>query len=142
MIVPDVNLVVYAHNTRAPEHLAASLYWEGLLNSGTEVGLADVVILGFVRLTTRSGVLAHPLTASGATQVVAGWFANSNVVPLPIGPDHWKVFSRLLATERSPSGLVTDAHLAALAIERGATLHSRDRDFARWPELDWTDPLR
>ena len=141
MIVPDVNLAVYAYNTDAPNHRDARAYWEDLLQGLEAVGIADVVILGFVRITTRPKPLIRPLTGAEATAIATRWLRAPNVFSLLPGPRHWEIFDRLISRERSPSGLVTDAHLAALAIERGAVLHSTDRDFRRWAELSSLDPL-
>ncbi len=141
MILPDLNLALYAHNTRDPRHLRASAYWEALLSGEGDVLLASAVLVGFVRLATSPKSVPNALSAARATALIDEWLARPNVrIPEP-GPTHFETMGRLLSAVPSPSPLATDAHLAALALERGATLHSHDRDFARWPELDWRDPL-
>lgn len=140
MIVPDINLLLYAYNPGAAHHAAARSWWEGLLRGGGRVGVAWAVILGFVRLSTTRGVLARPATPAEAMSRVATWLAQPGVFILNPGPRHIEVLARTLAA--TPGGpLTTDAHLAALAIESQAELHSNDADFARFPGLRWRNPV-
>jgi uncharacterized protein len=141
MIVPDLNLVVYAYNRDAPHHGAARSWWEGLLNSTQPVAIPWVVVLGFIRLMTHRAVLLTPLPPSDAMALVRAWFARDNVEHLDPGPQHLDVLDRLLSTVGTAGNLTTDAHLAALAIEHQCELHSNDNDFARFPGLRWRNPL-
>lgn len=140
MIMPDINLLLYAYNPGAAQHAAARRWWEGLLREGERVGIAWAVILGFVRLSTTRGVLARPATTAEAISRVAAWLEQPGAFILSPGPRHLEVLARTLAA--TPGGpLTTDAHLAALAIESQAELHSNDADFARFPGLRWHNPL-
>jgi hypothetical protein len=140
MIVPDISLLVYAYNPGSAHHIEAKAWWEGLLNTGGRVGIPRVVILGFVRLTTTRGVLATPVTPADAMRRVESWLAAPGVVLVQPGPRHMAHLSKALTA--TPGGpLTTDAHLAALAIEHNAELHSNDSDFARFPGLRWRNPL-
>ncbi|MCE2405872.1 MAG: VapC toxin family PIN domain ribonuclease, partial [Dehalococcoidia bacterium] len=85
MIVPDVNLLVYAHNDGGPYHVAARRWWEGLVNGGERVGVPWVVSAGFVRLMTHPRVLVHPATPSEAVDYVAEWFRFPHVMPINPG---------------------------------------------------------
>lgn len=142
MIVPDVNLLVYAYNADAPLHQRAKDWWEDAL-SRTErpVGLDWVVMLGFVRLMTHPAVLENPLRPEQATAPLAEWLAQPHVEVLQPGPRHLQIFESLLVGTGVAGNLSTDAHLAALAIEHKAELHSNDRDFGRFPGLRWRNPL-
>lgn len=141
MIVPDINLLLYAYNPGATHHAAARSWWEKLLRGGGRVGIPWAVILGFVRLSTTRGVLVPPATPGDAMDRVASWLAQPGAFVLSPGPRHLEILRGTLGA--TPGGpLTTDAHLAALAIENQAELHSNDGDFARFPGLRWHNPLK
>ena len=141
MIVPDINLLIYAHFRDFRQHQSASHWWLGVMNGRELVGLPWTIVAGFVRLTTQPSVLTVPLTTTAAITVVNGWFANPNVLPLNPGSRHLLILEDLLEAAGVGGNLVTDAHIAALAIEYQAEVHSNDSDFARFPGLRWRNPL-
>lgn len=140
MILPDINLIVYAYNEDAPFHLQAKAWWEQCLSGNEPVGMAWAVILGFVRLMSNRRVLAKPMSASEAVDHCRSWIVQPNVRIVLPGPTHLNIFTELLAGPMGPN-LVTDAHLAALAIEHQAELHSNDTDFSRFSGLVWRNPV-
>ena len=141
MILPDVNLLVYAYIEDAPAHAAAKAWWEGCLSQTQPVGLAWVVLLGFVRLMASRRVLLEPMPAAEAVEQCRAWLAQPNARIVTPGPSHLDVLSSLLAGPAIGASLVTDAHLAALAIEHQAELHSNDSDFSRFAGLRWRNPV-
>ena len=141
MIVPDVNLLVYAYHEDDPNHEAARRWWEGLINGGEVVGVPWAVSVGFVRLMSNSRVLASPMSPSAATVLVESWFRYDHINPISPGTDHLAHFRRSLDASGGGTKLVPDAHIAALALERQATVHSNDSDFDRFPGLRWYNPL-
>jgi toxin-antitoxin system PIN domain toxin len=141
MIVPDVNLLVYAYNSGAPHHVTARRWWEDTLSRKAPVGLPWVVALGFVRLVTHPRVLAPPLPPEVAIGHVRSWLARPGVRHLEPGPRHLDLLAELVRAAGVAGSLTTDAHLAALAIEHQCELHSNDADFARFPGLRWHNPL-
>jgi uncharacterized protein len=141
VILPDLNLVIYAHNADAPDHAASRSWWEGLLNGSEPVVVPWVVAIGFVRLMTHRAVLITPMQPTLAVAHVRSWFAQPNVEHLEPGPQHLDLLDRLLAATGTAGNLTTDAHLAALAIEHQCELHSTDTDFGRFPGLRWRNPL-
>jgi len=141
VILPDLNLVVYAHNRDAPHHAKVRAWWERLLNGADPVAVPWAVALGFVRLMTHRAVLITPMLPASAMAHVRAWFAQPNVERLDPGPQHVDLLDRLLAAAGTAGNLTTDAHLAALAIEHQCELHSNDHDFARFPGLRWRNPL-
>jgi uncharacterized protein len=140
--IVDLNLLLYASDRRAKEHEGARKWWGSVLNGTETVALAWVVVLGFVRLTTRLAVLANPLTPAQALDVVDGWLTRPHVVVVQPGRRHATVLRQLLEHVGTGGNLVPDAHLAALALEHGAELCSHDADFSRFPGVRWVDPLR
>ena len=138
MIVPDVNLLVYAHDATSRRHDAARAWWETLLSGTTSVGLPWNAILGFIRVTTHGRILQNPLDVGGACSRVRSWIARPQAILIHPGDRHADILFDLLGVA---GNLTTDAHLAALAIEHQAELHSTDADMARFPGLRWKNPL-
>ncbi|MCY4103158.1 MAG: type II toxin-antitoxin system VapC family toxin [bacterium] len=141
MIVPDLNLLVYAHSTGAPLHTPARRWWEELVNGTERVGVPWVVAAGFVRLLTHPGVLSDPAGPEQAVDLMAEWFRAPSVSPLNPGARHLAIFRSMLGAAGAGGDLVTDAHIAALAVEHQAEVHSNDSDFARFPGLRWRNPI-
>lgn len=92
MILPDINLLVYAYNDGAPDHAAARKWWEGLVNGAERVGVPWVVAAGFVRLMTHPRILVNPLTPAVAVDAVGEWFQYDHINTVNPGPDHLKHF--------------------------------------------------
>jgi toxin-antitoxin system PIN domain toxin len=137
----DANLLLYAYNADAPEHDAARAWVHGILAGRDWVGLAWLTIWAFLRISTNPRLFLQPLPVQEAFGIVRGWLAIPNVVVIQPGPRHADILE-LLAVENQASGpLLTDAALAAMAIEQGTVLASTDRDFSRFPRLQWLNPL-
>ena len=141
MIVPDVNLLLYATDASSPHHEKANAWWTACLRGVEVVGLPWATTLAFLRLTTNPRVYESPLTADQAVAVVRQWFDCPHVVALEPTVRHLEMLAGLLSPTGTAGNLVTDAHLAAIAIENGATLFSADSDFSRFPGLVWSNPL-
>jgi toxin-antitoxin system PIN domain toxin len=141
MILPDMNLLVHAYNADSRVHDAARAWWEELLNGTRPVGLAWAAVLGFVRIATHRQILTNPMPVSLACAHVRAWMAQSYVTVLDPGARHAEILFGLLEALGTAGNLTTDAHLAALAIEHQAELHSTDADFSRFVGLRWSNPL-
>ena len=141
MIIPDVNLLLYAHVDAFPEHDRARTWWEATLNGEETVGLALPVVFGFIRIATHPRILEEPLAVDRALGTTERWLERQNVRPLVPGREHLDIAFRLLREVGAAANLTTDAQLAALAIEHQAELHSSDTDFARFKGLRWVNPL-
>ncbi|MEI6176235.1 MAG: type II toxin-antitoxin system VapC family toxin [Verrucomicrobiota bacterium] len=141
MIVPDINLLIYAHNDQAPESAKARAWWEAALNGNTPVGIPWISISGFIRLMTHPRVLAQPMDIAQATSHVRSWLVQPPVRILNPGSKFESLFLDYLSVLGSGGNLTTDAQLAALAVEHQAELHSCDSDFSRFPGLRWRNPL-
>jgi toxin-antitoxin system PIN domain toxin len=141
MIVPDVNLLLYAVINAFPQHKTARAWWEETINSPVEVGLAAPAVFGFIRIATNPRILNPPMTVEAATGYVSAWLAQPNVNILTPGPRHLEIAFELLRGVGTGGNLTTDAQLAALAVEHNAEMCSNDTDFARFPGLRWSNPL-
>jgi uncharacterized protein len=142
VIVPDVNLLLYAEIDAYPTHHAARAWWEELLNGERSVGVAPVCLFGFLRLSTSRRVFESPLPIDDAIARTQSWLAQPNVTCLVPGTHHLEIAFRLLKTMGTAGNLTTDVQIAAHALEHGGEVHSNDADFGRFEGLRWVNPLR
>jgi toxin-antitoxin system PIN domain toxin len=140
--LPDLNLLLYAIDDSSPLHERSRPWLEETLSGNEEVGFAWSVLLGFLRLSTNPAVFEEPLEADEALDYIDSWLAQPCALIVTPGDRHSSLLRTLLKPVGTAANLTTDAHLAALAIERGAELLSRDTDFSRFEGLRWRDPLR
>lgn len=142
MIVPDINLLVYAYNRGAPRHDEARRWWEGLVNGTEIIGMPWVVSTGFIRLIANPMVVTPCLSPAAATAEVRQWFEREHIVPVNPGARHLEYLEDCLAIAGATGNLTPDAHIAALALENSAEVHTHNaRDFQRFPGLSWRNPL-
>ncbi len=141
MILVDANLLLYAYNTDAPEHERARTWLEASLSSPVPFALSWQTITAFVRISTNIRAFPQPLSTKEVVEIVGEWMERPNVIVLHESERHWEILARLLNEGQISGALVMDAHLAALAIEHGATLATTDRDFARFANINTTNPL-
>ena len=142
MKIVDLNVLLYVVNEDAPHHDRVVAWWEGALNGDETIGLAWIVVSGFLRVSTHQRVFPRPLSAEDAALQIDDWLALDIVSLITETRDHWRVLRALLAETGVAGNLMTDAHLAALAMTCGATLASCDADFGRFPGLRWENPVR
>lgn len=142
MIVPDTNLLIYAHDRTASGHAAAREWWESALSGTEPVGIPWVVILAFMRLMTHPSLSENPMSVEQARDCVTAWLAQPNCRVLPTGAATIDRFFEQLTKAGVGGNLCTDAMIAAVAEEYGGTIYSNDRDFARFDSVVWKDPLR
>lgn len=141
MTIIDANLLLYAYNADAPQQGKAAEWLAKLLKSGETIGLPWMTIWAFIRIATNSRIWANPRPAAEVFAIVGEWLAQPGVVPLHPGPLHAQILEQLVIKHGATGSLVTDAALAALAMEYGALLASTDQDFRRFPDLRWLNPL-
>ena len=141
MIIPDINLLVYAYNSDAPFHEQSKRWLETRLSGRTTIGLPWVVMLGFVRIMSSTVVLTAPMKTVEAVKHVESWMERPQTQIVNPGPRHLEILGDLMQSSGASGRLTTDAHLAALAIETQSELHSNDLDFARFAGLRWSNPL-
>lgn len=141
MIVVDVNLLIYAVNEDAPFHRKAKTWLEAAVSGTETVGLSWLVLLAFLRLTTRAGIFQAPLNPEIAFDLVDAWLQQPAVAVIEPTPRHLRILRDLVLPLGTGGNVTSDAHLAALAIEHGAELCSADNDFGRFAGLRWRNPL-
>lgn len=142
MILLDANLLLYAYDSQAKQHSEARRWLEQKFAGSERIGLAWVAVLAFLRIATSRRYESNPLTAEEAASIVSGWLDSGNVILISPTERHWSVLSDTLSKSQARGTLIMDAHLAALAIEHGATLCTNDRDFLRFPGLKVEFPLQ
>jgi uncharacterized protein len=142
MILLDANVLLYAYDSSSTHHESARNWLENSISSTRAVRLAWLTITAFLRITTNFRAMQFPLTEQEACGAVSLLLEHPSVDILNPGPRHWSILERLINETGTRGPLVMDAHLAALAIEHGATLCTHDRDFSRFPSLRVEYPLK
>lgn len=141
MRLADANLLLYAVDESSPNHEQARDWLEDSLSSAETFAFAWSVLLAFVRLGTNPRVFVSPLEPREALDLVDSWLQQPSTTVVHPTERHSSLLRELLGPLGAAGNLTSDAHLAALAIEHGAELHSADADFGRFPRLRWVDPL-
>lgn len=141
MILADANLLVYALHADMPNHAAAKAWFEQSLDGEEPLALCWLVIVAVIRLSTNTRLFPAALGVEEAVAVVEAWLDHPGVVLVEPGPGHWGILRDLLRDVGVAGNLTSDAHLAALAIEHDAQVHSCDADFRRFPGLRFRNPL-
>jgi uncharacterized protein len=141
MMLIDANLLIYAYNPSAPQHAAARRWLERAVGGPAPVRLAWTSVLAFVRIMTNPQLFRRPLTSDEAIGLVDEWLGHPAIGLLEPTERHWTILRGLIGEGQATGPLVMDAHLAALALEHGATLCTTDRDFSRFAGLSVVNPL-
>lgn len=142
MILVDANLLLYAYDSESPHHAAARKWLEGVVSSGSAVRFALITLLAFVRIASDRRVYTCPLQPAEACSLIEEWLAMPNVRLLQLGPRAWGLLGAMCKEGQARGAMVMDAHLAALAIEHGASIATTDRDFTRFPDVELVNPVK
>jgi toxin-antitoxin system PIN domain toxin len=142
VILPDVNILVYAHRRDTAEHRAVRRWLEGVVEADEAYAMSDLVISGFVRVVTHPRIFREPSPLADALAFAEQLLDQPHCVLVQPGSRHWDIFVRLCRQASARGNVVPDAFLAALAIEAGCEWITTDRDFARFEGLRWRHPLR
>ena len=140
MLIPDVNILVFAINRSTPEHRAALAWWRETLQGSAAVGFCAPVVFGFVRIITNLKIVPQPLTVDVAFSVVEDWLAAPTSQWLEPDPSHLDRVKTLLISLRTGGNLVADAQIAAYAQQYNATICTADHDFRRF-RVKFLNPL-
>lgn len=142
MILPDVNILVYAFRADAPGHIEYRAWLQDLVSADAAYAVCDHVLAGFLRIVTHPRIFHPPAPLDKALGFAKAFRAQPNAVLVAPGARHWEIFTRLCEEVDARGNLIPDAWLAALAIECGADFVTTDRDFARFKGLRWQHPLQ
>lgn len=142
MIIPDANLLIYAHDASCPQHRKALDWWQGALFGTETIGIPWVVVLAFTRLMTSPQICKSPLAVGEVQAIIEGWLESSNVRIIRVSERALPAFFALLEAAGMGGNLSTDALIALHAREHSAMVCSTDRDFDRFPGLRWVNPLK
>lgn len=141
MLLIDVNVLVYAYREDSPEHSLFKTWLKDLLDSEEVVGVADIVLSAFLRITTHPKIYDPPSSLEDALQFAEVLRSQPNFWAVAPGPRHWRIFTQLCQATSAQGNLIPDAYLAAMAIEADAEWITTDRDFKIFPGLRWRHPL-
>jgi uncharacterized protein len=141
VIIPDANLILYAYDSDSPFHKVASVWWTNCLSNTEPVGLAQVILFTFLRLSTSPRIFSNPFSLEDAIREVHAWAEQPNVRILVADQDHWQQVCRLLKRAEGSGNLVTDAQLGAFALQYRGRVHTADTDFQRFPGVSWFNPI-
>jgi toxin-antitoxin system PIN domain toxin len=141
MDLPDVNILLLAHRKDLDGHIAVNAWLQARLAGPAPIGFAELALSSFLRIVTNPRVFRVPTPMDTALEFVDTLLCSSTSVRIRPGPRHFGIFTDLCRAPGLRAGLVADAYFAALAIESGCRFVTRDRDFARFRDLDWYDPL-
>jgi hypothetical protein len=137
----DANILLYAVDESSPFHRQAADWLSSALNGSSRIGIPWQSIVAFLRISTHERASAHPLAPAEAVEIAQAWLNSAMVWSPTEGPTHGDLLTGLIDKYKLRGNLISDAHLAALAIEHGLQLCSADTDFARFTELAWVNPV-
>ncbi len=137
----DANILLYAYDTSSKHHSLARAWLESELSGSEPVGFSWMTLMAFVRIGTNPRAVAHPFSLEDCCAIISSWLEQPNAAVLTPGEQHFTILRRLLLKSQARGPLAMDAHLAALALEHGATLVTNDRDFDRFDGLRTLFPL-
>lgn len=141
MLLPDVNILIYAIREDSADHEHYAEWVSNALNADEPIGISDLVLSGVIRILTNHRIFREPSSTAQALDACRAIRSAPSAVPLRPGPRHWSIFDSLCTHTGAKGNAVPDAHHAALAIENGATWITTDRAFARFPGLRWRTPF-
>lgn len=141
MVLFDINIFVYCHREDSPHYKQIRQYAETIFNDIQPFGYSPLVLSGFLRIVTHPKIFTPPSSTLIAIQFIEEIISLPNAIKIIPGQLHWQLFTDLCQKIRAKGNLIPDAYFAALAIESGCTWISTDRDYTRFPGLDWLDPL-
>jgi uncharacterized protein len=141
MILVNANLLLYAEDALSEHNAPARAWWDERLSGPEVTCLAWQVVQAFIRISTNARLHKRPLNLREACERVQSWLDQPCVRVIQPSDNHWTLFQRMLMRGNATANLVSDTHLAALAIEHNCVLYSTDADFARFPDLKWKNPI-
>lgn len=140
MILCDVNIYVHAHREDSTDHKRIYKWMESVLDAGVPFGVSEFVLSSFVRIVTHPKIFETPSPMTEALAFADQVRSHPDAIIVVPGERHWEIFTDLCKDAKATGNLIPDAYLAAMAVEHQCTWITLDRDFARFPDLDWQEP--
>lgn len=138
MLMPDVNVLIYAHRAESFDHARYAKWLRELAESDEPFALSELVMTGFLRIVTAPSLFKPPSTLSEAFSFLDSLSKRPHARIVRPGPRHWSIFRQLCESTNIRGKIIADAAHAALAIETGCEWVTADTDFARFsPPLRW-----
>jgi toxin-antitoxin system PIN domain toxin len=141
VVLPDVNVLVFAHRKDTAHHDAARRWVEEMIRSDRGYGMSELVVAAFIRIVTHPRVFNPPSPLAAALAFAGEVMTPAHAVRIAPGVRHWEIFVRLCRESNAKGSHIADAYLAALAIESGCDWVSTDGDYARFNGLVWVRPF-
>lgn len=136
----DVNVLINAYRPDAKDHIVVAKYVNGLIVGAEPFAIASVSLSALLRIATHPKIFIPPSPIDDVLKFIDQLKALSHCLIVEPGNRHWDLFVDLCRKGQAQGNLISDAYLAAMAIEIGAELVTDDRGFARWPGLRWRHP--
>jgi toxin-antitoxin system PIN domain toxin len=141
LILPDVNVLIYAYRPDSPDHARYKTWLEAIVNGSHAYGIAPQVIASVVRVCTHPRIFVAPDRATDVLRFGRALLEQRNATMIVPGARHWSIFESMCTQAKATGNLVQDAWFAALAIESACEWITTDRDYARFPGLSWRAPF-
>jgi uncharacterized protein len=141
VILPDVNILLYAFRTDAPDHKSYKEWLESTVNGPEAYGVAPQVLCSFLRIATNPRIYVRPSRFHDALAFARVLQEQAHAVLVTPGESHWMIFEKLCLEAAATGNVIQDAWFAALAIESGCEWITEDRDYARFQGLRWRPPF-
>jgi toxin-antitoxin system PIN domain toxin len=141
LILPDVNVLIYAFRADSRDHARYKDWIENVINSPAAYGISPQVLTSVVRICGHPKIFAQPSDLDELLAYCNALIRQPNATVVVPGDRHWTLFGKLCIDARVTGNLVQDAWNAALAIEAGCEWITTDRDYARFTGLHWRSPF-
>ncbi|MBN2440777.1 MAG: type II toxin-antitoxin system VapC family toxin [Spirochaetales bacterium] len=141
MVLFDINIYLYCHREDSPHHSPIKQYVEHILSGIQPFGYSPLALSGFLRIITHPKIFTPPTASNVALEFINEIITLPHAIKITPGDMHWEIFTTLCVESRATGNLIPDAYFAALAMEAGCTWITTDRDYSKFPGLDWQDPL-
>lgn len=141
MLIPDVNILIYAYNSSLQEHKKAKKWFEDCLNGTEIIGMSPVAVMGFIRILSNPRIVDKPGKPAGLAEIAGSWFSQPSVRSIAPGPDYPEIMENIFSSTGASGRMTTDIFLSALAISLDAVICSNDSDFQRIPGIKIVNPL-
>ncbi|HEY1940498.1 MAG TPA: type II toxin-antitoxin system VapC family toxin [Roseiarcus sp.] len=140
MILADVNVLIYAFRRDSPRHSVCKPWLDGVVRADAQFGVSPLTLSAVVRIATNPKIFSEPSVMGEVLAFCDNLLNQPHCEVVRPGERHWEIFRRLCLEAGIRGPRVADAWFAAIALERGCTWITFDRDYARFPGLDWREP--